>query len=77
VTERIAFHQQRADRIHQALASEPRTVFQLVQALFRSELAPVHLFLALSEIQGHLDLLVHQGRAKCLSSEPAGWWQIT
>jgi glyoxylase-like metal-dependent hydrolase (beta-lactamase superfamily II) len=75
VTHRIAFHQRRADRIFRLLALHPQTVFQLVRQLFPPDLPPVHFFLALSEVQGHLDLLVHQSRAVCITSPSACLWQ--
>jgi glyoxylase-like metal-dependent hydrolase (beta-lactamase superfamily II) len=75
VAKRIAFHQQRADRIYRELARRPHTVFELVQQLFPADLPPVHLFLALSEVQGHLDLLVHQNRAQCVLSQATCLWQ--
>jgi glyoxylase-like metal-dependent hydrolase (beta-lactamase superfamily II) len=76
VTERIAFHERRADRVLQRLAQGPRTVYELVQELFRSDLPPVHLFLGLSEVQGHLDLLACQKRAQCIASGSICRWQI-
>ena len=74
VARRLAFHQQRADRIYQELALRPRTVFELVRGLFPADLPPVHLFLALSEVQGHLDLLAHQSRAECVPSGAGCLW---
>jgi glyoxylase-like metal-dependent hydrolase (beta-lactamase superfamily II) len=75
VAQRIAFHQARADRIYQEL-DHPRTVYELVEKLFPVDLPPVHLFLAISEVQGHLDLLANQNRAACVASDATCLWQV-
>jgi glyoxylase-like metal-dependent hydrolase (beta-lactamase superfamily II) len=75
VAQRIAFHEARADQVYQELVGHPRTVYDLVQRLFPANLPPVHLFLAVSEVQGHLDLLASQDRADCIVHDPACLWQ--
>lgn len=65
VKERIAFHQQRAEKLWRQMEGGPWNLFELTQRLFRSTLPPIHQFLALSEVQGHLDLLEAAGRAEC------------
>lgn len=65
VQKRIAFHQERAERLWRQMEGGPLTLFELANQLFRSDLPPIHQFLALSEVQGHLDLLEAAGRANC------------
>jgi glyoxylase-like metal-dependent hydrolase (beta-lactamase superfamily II) len=74
VAQRIAFHQARADRIYHEL-ERPRTIYELVEKLFPADLPPVHLFLAISEVQGHLDLLENQNRAACVISDATYLWK--
>jgi glyoxylase-like metal-dependent hydrolase (beta-lactamase superfamily II) len=75
VAQRIAFHQARADRIYRELTDHPQTVYDLAQKLFPAGLPPVHLFLALSEVQGHLDLLANEHRAECNVSDAICFWR--
>jgi glyoxylase-like metal-dependent hydrolase (beta-lactamase superfamily II) len=77
VAQRIAFHQARANRIYQELVNHPRTVYDLVQQLFPADLPPVHRFLAISEVQGHLDLLASQNRAECFVPDSVCLWRTT
>jgi glyoxylase-like metal-dependent hydrolase (beta-lactamase superfamily II) len=74
VAQRIAFHHRRADGVYQKLLEGPRTVYAMVRELFPKDLPPVHLFLALSEVQGHLDLLAQDGRAGCAAADSVCMW---
>lgn len=60
---RLAFHTRRADRIHEALLPEPRTLWELTYPMFPRLKRPIDYFLALSEVLGHLDLLAAAQRA--------------
>ncbi|MBI3538156.1 MAG: MBL fold metallo-hydrolase [Chloroflexi bacterium] len=61
IAARIAFHRARLDRIEQEIGNGAVTVFEMVQRIF-PRLKPNDLFLALSEIIGHLDILELDGR---------------
>ncbi|MBI3734804.1 MAG: MBL fold metallo-hydrolase [Chloroflexi bacterium] len=61
IAERISFHEQRAERIAALLDQGERTAYQLVQEMF-PRLADFDIFLGLSEVIGHLDILQLQGR---------------
>ncbi len=74
VQRRIAFHHQRADQVWEQLGRQPHTVFDLTRQLFPPTLPSVHLFLALSEVQGHLDMLEASGRASCHANGPVCRW---
>ncbi len=74
VKKRVAFHQRRADQVLQQLATGPASLFDLAGRLFGNSLPPVHLFLALSEVQGHMDLLEAAGQAQCLSDGKLCHW---
>jgi glyoxylase-like metal-dependent hydrolase (beta-lactamase superfamily II) len=61
VRQRLAFHQRRMARVLDALRSGARTTWDVTHALFPN-LSPLDIFLAVSEIIGHLDLLEMEGR---------------
>jgi glyoxylase-like metal-dependent hydrolase (beta-lactamase superfamily II) len=63
IDERIEFHRKRADRIHALIGERPRTGYELAQALF-GDIAVTQAYLTLSEILGHVDLLLNDGRAR-------------
>jgi glyoxylase-like metal-dependent hydrolase (beta-lactamase superfamily II) len=60
IDQRFAEHEARCDRIRQALAEGAGTVYELSRTLF-PRLADSALFLGLSEVQGHLDLMESRG----------------
>ncbi len=62
VAERRLAHARRASRIHALLAGGPRTAHELAQEMWGA-VAVTQAFLTLSEVLGHLDLLVRDGRA--------------
>jgi glyoxylase-like metal-dependent hydrolase (beta-lactamase superfamily II) len=77
VQRRITFHRRRAEQVLQRLAQRPMSLFELAGQLFDDALPPVHQFLALSEIQGHLDLLEAAGQAELQSDGAIGRWAAT
>jgi len=63
IDERLEFHRRRADRIHELIAEQPRSGYELAQALF-GNVAVTQAYLTLSEVLGHVDLLVEDGRVR-------------
>jgi glyoxylase-like metal-dependent hydrolase (beta-lactamase superfamily II) len=63
VTERLAFHRARLEQIEQELARGGKTVYELCNVFFPN-LKSVDVFLGLSEIIGHLDILEVEGRVR-------------
>jgi len=63
ITERTRLHRRRMDRIHRELAAEPRTAHSIACALWDG-VALTQALLTLSEVLGHLDLLIAEGRAR-------------
>jgi glyoxylase-like metal-dependent hydrolase (beta-lactamase superfamily II) len=61
IDERFAMHSRRADKIHGLIAERPRTGYELAQALF-GDIAVTQAYLTLSEVLGHVDLLLNEGR---------------
>jgi glyoxylase-like metal-dependent hydrolase (beta-lactamase superfamily II) len=61
IGQRMQFHRQRAEEIAAILLEEPKTAFQIATSLF-SDLQGMQVFLAVSEVIGHLDILEEEGR---------------
>jgi hypothetical protein len=61
IDERIRMHERRADKIHRLLGERPLTAFEIAQALWGT-VAVTQAYLTLSEVLGHADLLVADGR---------------
>jgi glyoxylase-like metal-dependent hydrolase (beta-lactamase superfamily II) len=63
IDERLALHERRAEKIHRLLAERPRSAYELAQALW-GNVAVTQAYLTLSEVLGHIDLLLGAGRAR-------------
>ena len=62
IDERFRMHNRRADRIHGLIAIQPRTAHEIAQELW-GNVAVTQAYLTLSEVLGHVDLLLRDGRA--------------
>ena len=60
---RLALHRRRAGRIYRLLEERPRSAYEIGQELW-GNIAVTQAFLTLSEVLGHLDLLVNEGRVR-------------
>lgn len=60
---RFAMHRRRAEKLRRLIADEPLTAYQLAQRLW-GNVAVTQAFLTLSEVIGHMDLLIAEGRAE-------------
>ncbi|MBX5440085.1 MAG: MBL fold metallo-hydrolase [Solirubrobacteraceae bacterium] len=63
IDERFAGHRRRAGKIVRLLAERPATAYELAHALW-GNVAITQAFLTLSEVLGHTDLLVAEGRLR-------------
>jgi glyoxylase-like metal-dependent hydrolase (beta-lactamase superfamily II) len=63
IDKRFAMHQRRAEKLYGLIAERPRTGHELAQALW-GDVAVTQAFLTLSEVIGHVDLLVNAGRVR-------------
>jgi glyoxylase-like metal-dependent hydrolase (beta-lactamase superfamily II) len=61
IDSRLAGHDRRKEKIHRLIAERPRNAYELAQALW-GNVAVTQAFLTLSEVIGHADLLVNEGR---------------
>jgi glyoxylase-like metal-dependent hydrolase (beta-lactamase superfamily II) len=63
IDERFALHRRRADKIHRLIAAAPRSAYEIAQELW-GNIAVTQAYLTLSEVLGHVDLLLNDGRVK-------------
>jgi glyoxylase-like metal-dependent hydrolase (beta-lactamase superfamily II) len=63
IDDRIAKHERRKEKIYKLIAKEPRNAYELAQAIW-GNVAVTQAFLTLSEVIGHADLLVNEGRVR-------------
>jgi glyoxylase-like metal-dependent hydrolase (beta-lactamase superfamily II) len=63
IDERLEFHRQRAEKIYELIAEQSRSGYELAQALF-GNVAVTQAYLTLSEVLGHVDLLLDQRRVR-------------
>ncbi len=60
IDDRFALHDRRARKIHKLIAERPRTAYELAQAMW-GNIAVTQAYLTLSEVVGHVDLLLNDG----------------
>jgi glyoxylase-like metal-dependent hydrolase (beta-lactamase superfamily II) len=63
IDERLAKTARRKEKIHKLIAEQPRTGYELAQSIW-GNVAVTQAFLTLSEVIGHTDLLVNEGRVR-------------
>jgi glyoxylase-like metal-dependent hydrolase (beta-lactamase superfamily II) len=63
IEQRFALHERRAAKIEALIAERPRTGYGIAQALW-GNVAVTQAFLTLSEVVGHVDLLINAGRVR-------------
>jgi glyoxylase-like metal-dependent hydrolase (beta-lactamase superfamily II) len=61
IDRRLALHARRADKILALVASRPRSAHDIAQAMW-GDIAVTQAFLTLSEVLGHTDILLAEGR---------------
>jgi glyoxylase-like metal-dependent hydrolase (beta-lactamase superfamily II) len=58
---RLRMHERRAEKLYGLIAEQPRNAYELAQAMW-GNVAVTQAFLTLSEVLGHVDLLIDDGR---------------
>jgi glyoxylase-like metal-dependent hydrolase (beta-lactamase superfamily II) len=61
IDDRLRLHRRRADKIHRLIAERPRSAYEVAQAMW-GNIAVTQAFLTLSEVLGHTDILIRDGR---------------
>ena len=62
IDERLRMHERRATKIHGLIAERPRTAYELAYEMW-GNVAVTQAYLTISEVLGHVDLLLGDGRA--------------
>jgi glyoxylase-like metal-dependent hydrolase (beta-lactamase superfamily II) len=70
IDERLRMHRRRAARVHQILAPRPLSAHEIALQMW-GNVAVTQAYLTLSEVLGHLDVLVEAGQAVELESDGA------
>ena len=63
IDERFALHRRRGEKLYGLIEERPRTAYALAQELW-GNIAVTQAFLTLSEVLGHTDLLMNEGRVR-------------
>ena len=63
IDDRLALHRRRADKLYGLIAERPRSAYELAQALW-GNIAVTQAYLTLSEVLGHTDMLLNEGRVR-------------
>jgi glyoxylase-like metal-dependent hydrolase (beta-lactamase superfamily II) len=63
IDERLAKHDRRKEKIYGLIEEKPRSGYEIAQAIW-GNVAVTQAFLTLSEVIGHVDLLVNEGRVR-------------
>jgi len=63
IDQRFDLHRRRALKIHRMLVERPRSAYEIAQELW-GDIAVTQAYLTLSEVLGHIDLLLNDGRAR-------------
>jgi glyoxylase-like metal-dependent hydrolase (beta-lactamase superfamily II) len=73
---RFELHRRRADKIHGLIAERSRTGYELAQALF-GDIAVTQAYLTLSEVLGHVDLLLNECRVREVEQDGIAHFEAT
>ena len=76
IDDRFAQHERRKEKIHRLIAEQSRSGYEIAQALW-GNVAVTQAFLTLSEVIGHADLLVEEGRVRELDEEEVIRYEAT
>jgi glyoxylase-like metal-dependent hydrolase (beta-lactamase superfamily II) len=63
IDERFRMHRRRADKLERLIAERPRSAYELAQSLW-GNIAVTQAYLTLSEVLGHTDVLLNEGRVR-------------
>jgi glyoxylase-like metal-dependent hydrolase (beta-lactamase superfamily II) len=76
IDERFELHRRRADEIYALIAERTRTGYELAQAFF-GDIAVTQAYLTLSEILGHVDLLLNDGRVHEIERDGVAYFEAS
>src|SRR4051794_9506931 len=68
IDERVRLHARRAEKVHSLIAEQPRTAYEIAHQMW-GNIAVTQAYLTLSEVLGHTDLLLNDGRVRELEDD--------
>jgi glyoxylase-like metal-dependent hydrolase (beta-lactamase superfamily II) len=74
IDERFEFHRRRADKLYTLIEERPSTGYELAQAIF-GDIAVTQAYLTLSEVLGHVDLLLNDGRVREVERDGVAYFE--
>jgi glyoxylase-like metal-dependent hydrolase (beta-lactamase superfamily II) len=75
IGERFRMHERRAGKIERLLAERPRSAYEIAQAMW-GNIAVTQAYLTLSEVLGHVDLLLAGGRVRELERDGVSVFEV-
>jgi glyoxylase-like metal-dependent hydrolase (beta-lactamase superfamily II) len=76
IDERFRLHARRVEKLHGLIAEHPRSAYELAQAMW-GNVAVTQAYLTLSEVLGHTDLLVNDGRVREVETDSVVRFEAT
>jgi glyoxylase-like metal-dependent hydrolase (beta-lactamase superfamily II) len=76
IDRRLRMHEHRADKLYALIAERPRNAYELAQEMW-GNVAVTQAFLTLSEVLGHVDLLIDAGRVAEYEDDSVVRFEIT
>jgi hypothetical protein len=68
IERRFAAHEKRRDKLEGLIAEQPRSAYELARELW-GNVAVTQAYLTISEVLGHVDLLLNAGRVQELTGD--------
>jgi glyoxylase-like metal-dependent hydrolase (beta-lactamase superfamily II) len=76
IDERMGMHERRANRLYKLVAERPRNAYEMAQEMW-GNVAVTQAFLTLSEVLGHVDVLIDEGRVSERETDGVTSFQAT
>jgi glyoxylase-like metal-dependent hydrolase (beta-lactamase superfamily II) len=76
IDERLELHERRAEKIFELIRERPKTAYEIAQELW-GNVAVTQAFLTLSEVVGHVDLLIADDRVREVEEEEVVRFEAT
>jgi glyoxylase-like metal-dependent hydrolase (beta-lactamase superfamily II) len=76
IDERMGMHERRANRLYALIAERPRNAYEMAQEMW-GNVAVTQAFLTLSEVLGHVDVLIEEGRVSEREADGVTSFQAT
>jgi glyoxylase-like metal-dependent hydrolase (beta-lactamase superfamily II) len=74
IDERFKLHRRRAEKLYGLICDHPRTAYELAQALW-GNVAVTQAYLTLSEVLGHTDILLNEGRVREVVTDGVAYFE--